>query len=84
MHAARLDRLQRVYKLLLDGVERSTLDIELSAAVRDVPRCIGALRAAGAEITRRRIVNPANGAPIRMYRMTAPVPIPLPAGGGSE
>ena len=75
MHAARLDRsprLQRVYKLLLDGVERSTLDIATSARVCAVNSCIAELRANGCGIDCRVIRNPANRAPIWMYRMTAP------------
>ena len=77
IHAARLDRsprLQRVYKLLLDGMERSTLDIANGAQVCAVNSCIAELRVNGARIECRQIRNPANGAPIWLYRMMAPCP----------
>ena len=77
MHAARLDRsprLQRVHALLSDGVERSTLDISKRANVCAVNSCIAELRANGAWIECRKIVSPANGAPIFLYRMIAPAP----------
>ena len=77
MHAARLDRsprLQRVHALLADGLERSTLDVATSAQVCAVNSCIAELRVNGARIECRRIRNPANGAPIWLYRMIAPCP----------
>ena len=75
MHAARLDRsprLQRVHALLSDGIERSTLDIATSARVCAVNSCIAELRENGAWIECRRIRNPANRAPIWLYRMVSP------------
>ena len=77
MHAARLDRsprFQRVHALLAGGRERSTLDIAMSARVRAVNSCIAEFRANGVEIECRQIRNPANGEPIFLYRMIAPVP----------
>ncbi len=77
MHAARLDRsarLQRVHALLEDGIERSTLHIAMSAGVCAVNSCVAELRANGAWIECRRIVNPADGSRIFLYRMIAPCP----------
>ena len=53
MHAAELansERLQRVYALLADGEEHSTLDIVKCACVCAVNSCVAELRQAGAEI----------------------------------
>ena len=77
MHAARLERsprLQRVHALLSDGVERSTLNISIHAGVCAVNSCIAELRDNGADIVCRKAVNPADGAPIFLYRMLRPAP----------
>ncbi len=71
---ARSPRLRRVHALLEDGIERSTLDIAMSAGVCAVNSCIAELRANGAWIECRRIVNPADGSRIFLYRMVAPAP----------
>ena len=77
MHAARFDRsprLQRVHALLADGGEHSTLDVIVHTGVCAVNSCIAELRVNGASIECRQIRNPANGAPIWLYRMIAPCP----------
>ncbi len=77
MHAAKLDRsprLQRVHALLKDGREHSTLDIVRAAGVCAVNSCIAELRANGAAIDCRQIVDRATGKRIWVYRMTSPVP----------
>ncbi len=72
MHAARLassPRLKRVHALLADGRERSTLDIVEAARVCAVNSCIAELRANGAEIHCRQIVNPATRERMWLYWM---------------
>ena len=74
MHAASLKRsprLQRVYDLLSDGKERSTMDIVLNANVMAVSAVVSELRANGAEIACR--TDKSGGAPVWFYRMTRPV-----------
>lgn len=58
MHAARLDksdRLQRVLALLEDGRWHSTLDIVIGAGVCAVNSCIAELRANGYSVACRRV-----------------------------
>jgi len=77
MHAARLSRsprLRRVHALLMDGRERSTLEIVTQARVCAVNAAISELRTNGAEIDCRRIVDPATGARLWLYRMVRPAP----------
>ena len=76
MHAASLDRserLRRVYALLADGAEHSTMEIAREAGVCAVNSCVAELRANGAMITCRQSVA-FHGQRIWLYRMLAPVP----------
>jgi len=77
MHAAKLEtspRLSRVYRLLSDGAEHSTLDIVRGARVCAVSACISELRANGAEIACRLIVRQTTGERFYLYRLVRPVP----------
>ena len=71
MKAARLEsspRLQRVYALLSDGRERSTLEIVRAAEVCAVNSIVAELRENGCYIECRRAAG-RDGAPIWLYRM---------------
>ena len=75
MHAARLEhspRLQRVYSLLSDGIERSTLDIVTGAKVCAVNSCVAELRANGFVVECRQVRDPNTGQRIWLYRMPFP------------
>ena len=77
MHAAKLSRsprLARVYRLLSDGAEHSTLEIMLGADVCAVSACISELRANGAYIHCRQAVRPTTGERFYLYRLVRPVP----------
>lgn len=72
-HAARLassPRLQRVYRLLSDGGEHSTRDIQDKARVCAVGACVAELRSNGVKIECRQ--RQEKGAPRWYYRMTKP------------
>ncbi len=74
MHAARLgrsERLRRVYELLSDGLEHSTLEIALEARVCAVNSIVAELRANGFRIECRQ-ERGSHGGRIWKYRMTAP------------
>ena len=74
MHAARLnrsERLRRVYGLLSDGREYSTLEIALEARVCAVNSIVAELRANGFLIECRQ-ERGSHGGRIWLYRMTAP------------
>ena len=77
MHAAKLSRsprLTRVYRLLSDGREHSTLDIMRGADVCAVSACISELRANGAVIACRQAVRRSTGERFYLYRLARPVP----------
>ena len=70
MHAASLDsspRLQRVLDLLLDGQERSTLEIVMGAQVCAVNSCIAELRDNGFAINCRQLSE--SGERVWLYRL---------------
>ena len=72
MHAARLGRsarLRRVYELLSDGLEHSTLGIALEARVCAVNSIVAELRANGFVIECRQ-ERGSHGGRIWKYRMT--------------
>ena len=72
MHAARLDRsdrLRRVYALLADGREHSTLEIVQGAGVCAVNACIAELRDNGAVINCRVAVRQMTGERVWLYRL---------------
>ena len=74
MHAARLgrsERLRRVYELLSDGLEHSTLEIALEARVCAVNSIVAELRANGFVIECRQ-ERGSHGGRIWLYRMTTP------------
>ena len=71
MHSASLEsspRLQRVLDLLLDGQERSTLEIVVEARVCAVNSCIAELRQEGFKIDCRRALN-ASRERVWLYRL---------------
>ena len=79
MHAAKLEksaRLARVYRLLSDGREHSTLDIMRGADVCAVSACISELRDErnGADIRCRQAVRQSTGQRFYLYRLVRPVP----------
>ena len=80
MSAARIQRskrLQRVHALLLDGVERSTVEIVQAADVCAVNSCIHELRENGAIIECHQIRSQ-SGQRLWLYKMLAPCPMYSP------
>ena len=72
IHAGRIERsprLQRVYELLSDRQEHSTLQIVMEGKVCAVNAIIAELRSNGCEIECRQTVDTA-GAKVWLYRMT--------------
>ena len=70
MHSASLEsspRLQRVLDLLLDGHERSTLEIAMGAQVCAVNSCVAELRHNGFRINCRQLSAP--GGRVWLYRL---------------
>lgn len=73
MHAAKLEtspRLQRVYAVLADGQEHSTMEIIDKANVCAVNSCIAELREGGLEISCRHVSTFSRGAYV--YKMEPP------------
>ncbi|MDE2667520.1 MAG: hypothetical protein OXI69_15375 [Acidobacteriota bacterium] len=73
------DRLQRVYRLLADGEEHSTLEISIRCGVVAVSAIISEIRIQGAEITCRQTRSAETGARRWLYRMVTPAPAEIHA-----
>ena len=76
MHCASLQsspRLQRVLELLLDGQERTTLEIALGASVCAVNSCIAELRENGLAISCRQTQG--SGVRVWLYRLDLGDPV---------
>ena len=78
-HPSRSPRLLRVLRVLADGREHTTLEIQEAARTVATSTCVAELRASGYEVECRRAAL-ADRRPVWRYRMPAPpTPIELAA-----